>query len=92
VQQGLRGVGVPNREVYEDLLFRIEQLEHRVRLLEGQPTSPGPEAPAEPLTPPPASPGHTPTPPLADIDAEPTPPGEPPRDEPDTPPGLQPGR
>ena len=92
VQQGLRGVGVPNREVYEDLLFRIEQLEHRVRLLEGQPTSPGPEAPAEPLTPPLTSPDHPPTPPLANIDAEPMPSGEPPRDKPDTPPGLQPGR
>ena len=33
VQQGLRGAGVPNREAYEDLLFRVEQLEHRVRIL-----------------------------------------------------------
>jgi polyhydroxyalkanoate synthesis regulator phasin len=88
VQQGLRGVGVPNREVYEDLLFRLEQLEHRVRLLEDQPTEPGPEVPTEPLAPPPGSPGHPPTPPLADIDTEPTSPGETPRDEPDTPPGL----
>jgi polyhydroxyalkanoate synthesis regulator phasin len=101
VQQGLRGVGVPNREVYEDLLFRLEQLEHRVRLLEDQPTEPGPEVPreplapppgpevpTEPLAPPPGSPGHPPTPPLADIDAEPTSPGETRRDEPDTPPGL----
>jgi polyhydroxyalkanoate synthesis regulator phasin len=88
VQQGLRGVGVPNREVYEDLLFRIEQLEHRVRLLEDQPTEPGSDVPTEPLARPPGSPGHPPTPPLADIDAEPTSPGETPRDEPDTPPGL----
>src|SRR3954469_24548774 len=88
VQQSLRGVGVPNREVYEDLLFRLEQLEHRVRLLEDQPTEPGPEVPTEPLAPPPGSPGHPPTPPLADIDAEPTSLGETPRDQPDTPPRL----
>jgi polyhydroxyalkanoate synthesis regulator phasin len=88
VQQGLRGVGVPNREVYEDLLFRLEQLEHRVRLLEDQPTEPDPEAPTEPLAPPPGSPGHPPTPPLTDIDTEPTSPGESPRDKPETPPGL----
>lgn len=34
-QQGLRGAGFPNREDYEDLLFRVEQLEHRLRVVEG---------------------------------------------------------
>lgn len=86
LQQGLRGVGVPNREVYEDLLFRLEQLEHRVRLLEDQTTEPGPEVPTEPLT----SPADEPVPPTSrasGVDVAP----QPPRDEPDTPPGLQPG-
>lgn len=36
VQQGFRRAGVPTREDYEDLVFRIEQLEHRVRVLEGE--------------------------------------------------------
>ena len=36
VQQGFRRAGVPTREDYEDLIFRIEQLEHRVRVLEGE--------------------------------------------------------
>lgn len=36
VQQGLRGAGVPTREDYEDMIFRVEQLEHRVRVLEGE--------------------------------------------------------
>ena len=85
VQQGLRGAGVPNREAYEDLLFRIEQLEYRVRLLEDRPTTPGPDAPTEPLTPPLAEP---PPPPVGDVDTTP----QPPRDEPDLPPGLQPDR
>jgi polyhydroxyalkanoate synthesis regulator phasin len=45
VQQGLRGAGVPTREDYEDLIFRVEQLEHRVRMLEGESaTSPPPSA------------------------------------------------
>ena len=35
VQQGFRRAGVPTREDYEDLIFRVEQLEHRVRVLEG---------------------------------------------------------
>jgi polyhydroxyalkanoate synthesis regulator phasin len=61
LQQGLRRGGVPTREDYEDLLFRIEQLEHRVRMLEDRPATPpppagGPEAPPErgdaPETPP----------------------------------------
>ncbi len=34
VQQSLKGVGIPTREDYEDLIFRVEQLEHRVRVLE----------------------------------------------------------
>ena len=89
VQQGLRGAGVPNRETYEDLLFRVEQLEHRVRLLEDQLTAAGPQAPTEPVAP--SLAGHPPTPPLGDVDtATPEPPGEPPRDDPDPPPGLLP--
>jgi polyhydroxyalkanoate synthesis regulator phasin len=37
VQQGLRRGGLPTREDYEDLVFRVEQLEHRVRMLEDLP-------------------------------------------------------
>ena len=48
VQQGLRRGGLPTREDYEDLLFRIEQLEHRVRMLEDRPAT------RTPGTPPPA--------------------------------------
>ena len=85
VQQGLRGAGVPNREAYEDLLFRVEQLEHRVRLLEGRP-APTVEPPtAEP--PISSTPPTSPAPPVGDEDVAP----QPPREEPDTPPGLQPG-
>ena len=40
VQQGLRRGGLPTREDYEDLVFRVEQLEHRVRMLEDRPTAP----------------------------------------------------
>src|SRR5215204_2891590 len=52
VQQGLRRGGLPTRENYEDLLFRIEQLEHRVRMLWDRRAGPPPpacepEAPAE---------------------------------------------
>jgi polyhydroxyalkanoate synthesis regulator phasin len=36
LQQGLRGAGVPNRDDYEDLIFRVEQLEHRLRVLESE--------------------------------------------------------
>jgi hypothetical protein len=86
VQQGLRGAGIPNREAYEDLLFRVEQLEHRVRLLENR----SPEAQVHPEAPPEASvpPEEVePTiPPVGGVDTAP----EPPRDEPDTPPGLPP--
>ena len=51
VQQGLRRGGLPTREDYEDLLFRIEQLEHRVRMLEDRPAAPPPRA-GEPEFPP----------------------------------------
>jgi polyhydroxyalkanoate synthesis regulator phasin len=85
VQQGLRGAGVPNREAYEDLLFRIEQLEHRVRLLEDRPTVADPDAPTEPLTPPVDTP---PPPPVGDVDVT----RQAPTTEPDIPPGLQPDR
>ena len=85
VQQGLRGAGIPNREVYEDLLFRIEQLEHRVRLLEDRPVTPSEEPLGTAVTPEDVvHPGGEP--PVGGIDAAP----QPPRDEPDTPPGLQP--
>src|SRR5215213_7279770 len=68
----------------EDLLFRIEQLEHRVRLLEDRPEVGGPEAPAS-AVPPVDEPTSAETP-TTGIDVAP----QPPRDEPDTPPGLQP--
>ena len=52
VQQGLRGAGVPTREDYEDLVFRVEQLEHRVRMLEGETEVPPPAGgPEEPVVP-----------------------------------------
>ena len=75
VQQGLRRGGLPTREDYEDLVFRVEQLEHRMRMVEDRPVAP------PPATPPPAGgpEGVTGGPEVA-------PP--PPRDEPDTPPGL----
>jgi polyhydroxyalkanoate synthesis regulator phasin len=75
VQQGLRRGGLPTREDYEDLVFRVEQLEHRVRMLEDRPATPTPR------TPPPAGgpEGMTGGPEVA-------PP--PPRVEPDVPPGL----
>ncbi len=44
MQQGLRRTGVPTREEQEDLIFRVEQLEHRVRMLEDQPASEPPAA------------------------------------------------
>ena len=54
VQQGLRRGGLPTREDHEDLIFRIEQLEHRVRMLEDRPAAPPPQAgePEGPETPP----------------------------------------
>jgi polyhydroxyalkanoate synthesis regulator phasin len=51
VQQGLRRGGIPTREDYEDLVFRIEQLEHRVRMLEDRPAPPPPPA-GDPEVPP----------------------------------------
>jgi polyhydroxyalkanoate synthesis regulator phasin len=47
VQQGLRRGGLPTREDYEDLVFRVEQLEHRVRMLEDRP-APQPPVAGEP--------------------------------------------
>ncbi len=81
VQQGLRRGGLPTREDYEDLIFRVEQLEHRVRMLEDQPVGP-------PVTPPPRAGGPEG---VTGPEAPPTGPDvapQPPRDEPDTPPGL----
>ncbi|TCJ16703.1 hypothetical protein E0L93_08185 [Rubrobacter taiwanensis] len=57
LQQGMRQVGVPTRQDYEDLLFRVEQLEHRIRLLEDQAAGSRPEPP----TPPPGGPERPPT-------------------------------
>ena len=88
VQQSLRGAGVPNRDSYEDLLFRVEQLEHRVRLLEDRPTTPSPEPPPPGSVPPPGGEPTPPMPPAGGVDVAP----QPPRDEPDTPPGLYPNR
>jgi polyhydroxyalkanoate synthesis regulator phasin len=51
LQQGLRRGGLQTREDYEDLLFRIEQLEHRMRMLEDRPAAPPPPA-GEPESPP----------------------------------------
>ena len=47
VQQGLRRGGLPTREDYEDLVFRVEQLEHRVRMIEDLP-APAPPPAGEP--------------------------------------------
>ncbi|HET7479137.1 MAG TPA: hypothetical protein VFJ72_06440 [Rubrobacteraceae bacterium] len=85
MQQGLRGAGVPTREDYEDMVFRVEQLEHRVRMLEGATSAPPPPRAGEPEAPPEPPPaGHPPTPPLAGVD-DPPPDS---RDAPGTPPGL----
>ena len=73
VQQGLRRGGLPIREDHEDLVFRVEQLEHRVRMLEDRPAAP-------PAAPPPSAGG-----PAGVTGPEVSPP---PRDEPDIPPGL----
>jgi polyhydroxyalkanoate synthesis regulator phasin len=82
-QQGLRKAGLPTREDYEDLVFRVEQLEHRVRLLEDRPV-----ATPSPVTPPPRAGGPEgvtgPEAPTSGPDVAP----QPPRDEPETPPGL----
>jgi polyhydroxyalkanoate synthesis regulator phasin len=79
-QQGLRKAGLPTRDDYEDLVFRVEQLEHRVRLLEDRPV-----APPSSVTPPPRAGGpEGVTGPEAPSDG----PDAAPRDEPETPPGL----
>jgi polyhydroxyalkanoate synthesis regulator phasin len=82
-QQGLRKAGLPTREDYEDLVFRVEQLEHRVRLLEDRPV-----APPSSVTPPPRAGGPEgvtgPEAPSGGPDVAP----EASRDEPETPPGL----
>ena len=83
VQQGLRRGGLPTREDYEDLVFRVEQLEHRVRMLEDQPVEPPPS-----VTPPPRAGGPEG---VSGPEAPPTGPDvapQPPRDESETPPGL----
>ncbi len=83
VQQGLRRGGLPTREDHEDLVFRVEQLEHRVRMLEDQPVEAPPSG-----TPPPRAGGPER---VTGPEASPTGPEvapQPPRDEPDTPPGL----
>ena len=90
LQQGLRTAGVPDREAYEDLLFRVEQLEHRVRLLEGprdtasRTPSAAPDTPAVAVPPPDVPPAADA--PMGGIDVGP----QPPRDEPGTTPGLAP--
>ncbi len=68
LQQGLRGAGLPTREDYEDLIFRMEQLEHRVRMLEDPPGG-EPGSPAGPTVG-----GITQNPPAADPPPD-TPPG-----------------
>ena len=74
-QQGLRRAGLPTREDYEDLVFRMEQLEHRVRMLEDRPVEAPPRA---------GGPAVVTDQQAAGPDAVP----HPPRDEPETPPGL----
>ena len=82
-QQGLRKAGLPTRDDYEDLVFRVEQLEHRVRLLEDRPV-----APPSSVTPPPRAGGpEGVTGPEAPSDGPDVAP-QAPRDEPETPPGL----
>jgi polyhydroxyalkanoate synthesis regulator phasin len=82
-QQGLRKAGLPTREDYEDLVFRVEQLEHRVRLLEDRPV-----VPPSSVTPPPRAGGpEGVTGPEAPSDGPDVAP-EASRDDPETPPGL----
>ena len=78
VQQGLRRGGLPTREDHEDLVFRVEQLEHRVRMLEDRPAA---ASAASPET----SPVASPVPAAA---GEPDLATDTPRDAPETPPGL----
>jgi polyhydroxyalkanoate synthesis regulator phasin len=83
VQQGLRRGGLPTREDYEDLVFRVEQLEHRVRMLEDRPVEPPPSVTPPPRTGGPEGISGPETPPTRpDVAPQPS------RDEPDTPPGL----
>ena len=90
LQQGLRTAGVPDRESYEDLVFRLEQLEHRVRLLENRSEAPPRTPPSAADTPTAAFPAPdastAPDAPVGGIDVAP----QPPRDEPGTTPGLAP--
>ena len=60
VQQGLRRSGLPTREDHEDVVFRIEQLEHRVRMLEDRPAPPPPPAGEPEVTPEPEETPETP--------------------------------
>jgi polyhydroxyalkanoate synthesis regulator phasin len=82
-QQGLRKAGLPTRDDYEDLIFRVEQLEHRVRLLEDRPVGP----PSSVAPPPRAGGPEGVTGPEAPSDGPDEAP-QPPRDEPESPPGL----
>ena len=97
VQQGLRRGGVPTREDYEDLVFRVEQLEHRVRMIEDRPAAPPPSVippsaggPEDIMSPPGGvpggAPGGVPGGPASPVIPPST--ATPPRDEPDVPPGL----
>lgn len=60
VQEGLRGAGVPTREDYEDMVFRVEQLEHRVRMLEEGSAEPPPAGGVESAPQPPDDEPDTP--------------------------------
>ena len=51
VQQGIKRTGLPTREDYEDVVFRIEQLEHLMRMRADRPAPPPPPA-GEPVAPP----------------------------------------
>lgn len=84
VQQGLRRGGVPTREDYEDLVFRVEQLEHRVRMLEDDPGGARSPAAAPPRAGGPEGVTGPGVPPTTGPEVAP----RPPRDEPETPPGL----
>ena len=87
LQQGLRTAGVPDREAYEDLLFRTEQLEHRVRLLESRSEAPTRTAPPPSAPDTPAVAMPIPDAPVGGVEATP----QPPRDEPGpATPGLAP--
>lgn len=78
LQQGLRGAGVPTREDFDDLVFRVEQLEHRVRMVEEGPPAAPPQAGAAPAE----GTGTV----IGGIET--AGPEGPPRQNPETPPGL----